>query len=91
MRPQDVDGAGVPALPERAMDDRVAHVNGLLQQVTDGEDVWFVAGPTAWCDDETISSSLAYRWDGVHVYTPGANLIYETIARDLLSIPVVQG
>jgi len=25
------------------------------------------------------------------VYTPGANLIYETIARDLLSIPVVQG
>jgi len=26
----------------------------------------------------------------VHVYTPGANLIYETIARDLLSIPVVQ-
>jgi len=50
-----------------------------------------VAGPTAWCDDETISSSLAYRWDGVHVYTPGANLIYETIARDLLSIPVVQG
>jgi hypothetical protein len=91
MRPQDVDGAGVPALPERAMDDRVAHVNGLLQQVADGENVWFVAGPSAWCDDEAIASSLAYRWDGVHVYTPGANLIYETIARDLLSIPVVQG
>jgi hypothetical protein len=35
--------------------------------------------------------SLSYRWDGVHEYTPGANLIYETIARDLLSIPVVQG
>ena len=91
MRPQDVDGAGVPALPERGMDDRVAHVNDLLMTLADGENVWFVNGPTQWCDDETISSSLSYRWDGVHVYTPGANLIYETIARDVLSIPVVQG
>ena len=90
MRPQDVDGAGVPALPERAMDDRVAHVNDLLRAFADGEDVWFVNGPTQWCDDETISSSLSYRWDGVHVYTPGANLIFETIARELLSIPAVQ-
>jgi peptidoglycan/LPS O-acetylase OafA/YrhL len=90
MRPQDVDGAGVPALPERGLDDRVAHVNELLGSLVDGENVWFVNGPTQWCDDETISSSLSYRWDGVHVYTPGANLIYETIARGLLSIPVVQ-
>jgi hypothetical protein len=91
MRPQDVDGAGVPALPERGVDERVAHVNDLLVALADGEDVWFVNGPTQWCDDETVSSSLSYRWDGVHVYTPGANLIYETIARDVLSIPVVQG
>ena len=32
MRPQDVEGAGVPALPERGDDDRVAHVNDLWRQ-----------------------------------------------------------
>src|SRR5690606_8390292 len=31
MRPQDVDGAGVPALPERGDDARVAHLNELLR------------------------------------------------------------
>ena len=47
-------------------------------------------GPAAWCNDPAISSNLGYRWDGVHVYKPGANLIYETIAQTLLGIPVAR-
>jgi lysophospholipase L1-like esterase len=93
MRPQDVEGAGVPALPERADDSRVAHLNELLRGVAAAqpESVSFVEGPTQWCDDPAIGSDLAYRWDGVHVYKPGANLIYETIAPTLLQIPVTNG
>jgi hypothetical protein len=89
MRPQDVDGAGVPALPERGDDARVAHLNDLLRSIAgaDPTNVTFVAGPTAWCADETIATDLGHRWDGVHVYKPGAKLIYETIAPDLLEIP----
>ena len=92
MRPVDVKGAGVPALPERGDDKRTAHVNQLLRQVAaaDPTNVSFVAGPTQWCADQTISRDLGYRWDGVHVYKPGANLIYETIAPALLQIPVPQ-
>jgi peptidoglycan/LPS O-acetylase OafA/YrhL len=90
MRPKDVKGAGVPALPERADDRRTAHLNQLLRQVAaaDPANVTFVAGPAQWCTDEAISTDLGYRWDGVHVYKPGANLIYETIAPALLRIPV---
>ena len=47
------------------------------------------AGPTEWCNDPAISTDLGYRWDGVHVYKPGAKLIYETIAPALLAIPNV--
>jgi hypothetical protein len=89
MRPKDVKGAGVPALPERADDARVAHVNQLLRQVAaaDPANVSFVSGPTEWCSDQAIATDLGYRWDGVHVYKPGAKLIYETIAPALLAIP----
>ena len=89
MRPKDVKGAGVPALPERGDDARVAHLNKLLKQVAaaDPANVSFVSGPTEWCNDPAISTDLGYRWDGVHVYKPGAKLIYETIAPALLSIP----
>ncbi|HSB86227.1 MAG TPA: acyltransferase family protein, partial [Ilumatobacteraceae bacterium] len=89
MRPKDVKGAGVPALPERADDSRVAHLNDLLRQVaaTDPANIIFVSGPTEWCNDAAISTDLGYRWDGVHVYKPGAKLIYETIAPALLAIP----
>jgi peptidoglycan/LPS O-acetylase OafA/YrhL len=89
MRPQDVKGAGVPALPERGDDARVAHLNQLLRQVaaTDPANISFVSGPTEWCNDPAIGSDLGYRWDGVHVYKPGAKLIYETIAPSLLAIP----
>jgi peptidoglycan/LPS O-acetylase OafA/YrhL len=90
MRPKDVRGAGVPALPERGDDTRTGHVNDLLKRVAaaDPVHVTFIAGPTQWCHDETVSTDLNYRWDGVHVYKPGANLIYETIAPALLAIPV---
>ena len=90
MRPQDVKGAGVPALPERGDDQRTAHLNDLMRQVAaeNSPAVSFVAGPTQWCNDEAISTNLGYRWDGVHVYKPGAKLIYETIAPALLAIPI---
>jgi hypothetical protein len=88
MRPQEVEGSGVPALPERGDDERVAHVNDLWREVAEANagTVTFVEGPEEWCDDEDVSSDTAYRWDGVHVYTPGANLIYTTIAPTLLSL-----
>jgi peptidoglycan/LPS O-acetylase OafA/YrhL len=92
MRPQDVEGAGVRALPERGDDDRVAHVNDLLRQTVDSYDsprVAFVEGPDEWCSDETIATDLGYRWDGVHVYKPGANLIYTAVAPDLLRLAAV--
>ena len=89
MRPQDVEGAGVRALPERGDDSRVAHVNDLLRQTAasyDSNRVEFIEGPDEWCDDEAIAVDLGYRWDGVHVYTPGANLIYTKVAPDLLRL-----
>jgi hypothetical protein len=95
MRPQDVEGAGVRALPERGDDDRVAHVNGLLRRTADayeaaGDDrVQFVEGPDEWCTDEAIATDLGYRWDGVHVYEPGANLIYTVVAPELLRLAAV--
>jgi len=95
MRPQDVEGAGVRALPERGDDARVGHVNALLRETVAsyqaaGEDrVQFIEGPEEWCADEAIAGDLGYRWDGVHVYRPGANLIYTTIAADLLQLATV--
>jgi hypothetical protein len=90
MRPQDVEGAGVPALPERGDDTRVAHLNDLLRKAAAANPgaATFVAGPTAWCDDPVIASSLAYRWDGVHVYDDGAKLEFEAITSPLLQIPL---
>ncbi len=90
MRPQDVKGAGVPALPERGDDTRVAHLNDLLRQVAAANPATttFVTGPPQYCADESIATSLAYRWDGVHAYKPGAKLTFEAVAQQLLSIPV---
>ena len=89
MRPQDVKGAGVPALPERGMDDRVVHLNDLLRRVAaaNKDTTTFVTGPAQYCS-EPIASDRAYRWDGVHAYKPGAKLTMEAIAQQLLSIPV---
>jgi hypothetical protein len=90
MRPKDVAGAGVPALPERAMDDRVAHLNDLLRGVAAANSgtTTFVDGPKEYCTDPVIASSLAYRWDGVHAFKPGAKLTFEAVAQQLLKIPV---
>ncbi len=76
------------ALPERGDDSRIAHVNELLAQVADsyGTDVVLLDGPPEWCNDEAIATNLNYRWDGVHVYTPGADLIYEKVAPQLLQL-----
>ncbi|MEJ7562309.1 MAG: acyltransferase family protein, partial [Ilumatobacteraceae bacterium] len=88
MRPIDVEGAGVPALPERGDDARVAHVNDLMRQLAAEQPsrAGFVAGPMQWCNGSPEATDTAYRWDGVHVYVPGANLIFETIAPSLLAL-----
>ena len=88
MRPVDARGAGVPALPERGDDARVAHLNTLLRRAAarDRQHVTFVEGPQAWCSDESIATDRDYRWDGVHVWKPGSNLIFETIAPKLLAL-----
>ena len=79
----------MPALPERGDDGRVAHLNVLMRQVAASQPMTtFVAGPPQWCQDPAISTDLAYRWDGVHVYKPGAKLIYETIAPALFALPI---
>jgi peptidoglycan/LPS O-acetylase OafA/YrhL len=88
MRPVSAEGAGVPALPERGMDDRVGHVNGVIRWVSSqyGPEVRVLDGPEEWCTDESIATNLGYRWDGVHVYTPGGKLIFEKIGAELLEL-----
>ena len=46
----------------------------------------FVEGPDEWCADEAVATDVGLRWDGVHVYKPGAKLIYDTIAPALLAL-----
>ncbi len=88
MRPISVEGAAVPPLPERGDDRRVAHVNDLFRSVAaaDPAAVTFVPGPAAWCGDESIATDVGMRWDGVHVYKPGAKLVFDTIAPALLAM-----
>lgn len=90
MRPADIVGAGVPALPERGDDARVAHVNEMLRKLaTDNPTkATFIAGPADYCTSEFLAINLNYRWDGVHPLTAGAKLTFETIASALLSIPI---
>ncbi len=90
MRPIESPQSPVPLLPERGDDRRVKHLNDLLRAAAaaDPDNVFFVPGPTAWCNDPAIAQDLSFRWDGVHVYKPGAKLIFETIAAPLLAIPV---
>jgi peptidoglycan/LPS O-acetylase OafA/YrhL len=90
MRPVDSKGGPVPALPQRGDDTRTSHLNDLLSEIAAPEDdgVFFISGPKEWCSDPKISTSLSYRWDGVHAYKPGAKLIFETIASSVLKLPV---
>ncbi len=91
MRPVDVAGAGVRALPERGDDERVDHVNDVIRWVSSqyGPEVQVIEGPDEWCSDEAIATDLGYRWDGVHVYEPGADLIFESIATQLLELAAI--
>lgn len=86
MRPIDTPGAGVPALPERGDDSRVAHLNQLLRTLAERnpDTTTFVPGPVEWCSGSPLSVDTAYRWDGVHVYKPGVALIFDAIAGRLL-------
>jgi peptidoglycan/LPS O-acetylase OafA/YrhL len=88
MRPLDAPGAGVPALPERGDDRRVAHLNTLLRLLVERNPgtTTFLAGPVEWCSGSPKSVDPAYRWDGVHVYKPGVALIFDTIAGHVLSL-----
>ncbi|CAN5546932.1 hypothetical protein BH10ACT2_BH10ACT2_24380 [soil metagenome] len=90
MRPVDIDGAGVPALPERGDDSRVAHINDMLRQVAadNPANATFVDGPKDYCTSNFLATNLNYRWDGVHPLTAGAKLTMETIANALLAIPI---
>jgi len=92
MRPVDSKGGPVPALPQRGDDARTRHLNDLLRDIAAPEDdgVFFISGPKEWCSDPKISTSLSYRWDGVHAYKPGAKLIFETIATSILQLPVTK-
>lgn len=92
MRPVESKGGPVPPLPQRGDDARTGHLNSLLREVAapDNDGVYFVEGPKQWCSDPKVAKSLSYRWDGVHVYKPGAKLILETIAPALLQIPVTR-
>lgn len=90
MRPVDSSGGPVPALPERGDDTRTAHLNELLREIAapENDGVYFINGPREWCNNPKISTSLSYRWDGVHAYKPGAKLIFEAIAQQILQLPV---
>jgi peptidoglycan/LPS O-acetylase OafA/YrhL len=92
MRPVDSKGGPVPALPQRGDDMRTSRLNELMREIAAPEDdgVFFVNGPKEWCSDPKISTSLSYRWDGVHAYKPGAKLIFETIANSILQLPVTK-
>ena len=87
---EPVDGGGLIALPERGDDRRTAHLNQLLRQAAaaDPGHVTFVDGPREWCQDRVIATDVAYRWDGLHYYRPGAKLVFDTIAPELLAVPV---
>ena len=78
----------MPPLPERGDDGRVAHLNDLMRWVAAqyGPEVRFVEGPDEWCTDPVIATDISYRWDGVHVYGPGANLIMGAVTDDLLDM-----
>jgi len=90
MRPDPERSGPVPALPQRGDDSRTGRLNDLMREFAAPEDdgVYFITGPREWCADPTVSENPSYRWDGVHVYRQGAKLILESIAQQLLALPV---
>jgi len=85
MRPVSAKGAATPPLPERADDARVEHLSKLIRTAVsrNPSTTAFIDGPAEWCNGSPIATDLGYRWDGVHVYKPGAALIFTTIAPQL--------
>jgi len=90
MRPIESSGGPVPPLPQRRDDARTGHLNELMREFAapENDGVYFVEGPKEWCTNMKISTSTSYRWDGVHVYKPGAKLIFESVASALLQLPL---
>lgn len=78
------------AIIDRSDDSHGAHLNALMRDVVASYEagVYFVEGPDEWCDGSPAGTDLDYRYDGVHVYRRGAKLVFETIAEQLLQIPV---
>ena len=78
------------AVIDRGDDSHASHLNDLMRDVVASYEtgVYFVEGPDEWCDGSPEATDLDYRYDGVHVYRRGAKLIFETIAEQLLQIPV---
>jgi hypothetical protein len=85
-----VSAGGLTALPERGDDNRTRHLNELLRQAAaaDPANVVFIAGPQQYCTDENLAKDLGHRWDGVHYYKPGAQLVWDTIVPQLLQLRV---
>jgi len=90
MRPDPKRSGPVPALPQRGDDSRTGRLNDLMREFAAPPDdgVYFIDGPTEWCTDPTVSENPSYRWDGVHVYRQGAKLILESIAQQVLALPI---
>jgi len=74
--------------PERGDDQRTRHINDVLLDVAVAEPsgVYVVQPPGEFCTDPTISTSLSYRWDGVHYYKPGAALYFHAALPQLLAL-----
>jgi hypothetical protein len=90
MRPRQIEGQGTRPLPERRSDDRTSHLSDLLRRAAtaNASTTTFSEGPDEWCESSEVADNPAYRWDGVHVWKQGANLILETISGNVLSIPM---
>jgi len=85
-----VGGGGLTALPERGDDTRTRHLNELLRAkaAADPTNVSFITGPQQYCTDPAIAKDLGHRWDGVHYYKPGAQLVWDTIIPELQALRV---
>ncbi len=90
MRPIDVPGSAEPPYAERADDARPAHLNELLRRAAadDPAFVTYIDGPAEWCDGSPAATDPSVRWDGVHVYAPGAELVWKRVVPELLRIPL---
>jgi hypothetical protein len=85
-----ISAGGLRALPERGDDNRTRHLNEMLRQAAaaDPGNVRFVTGPQEYCTNQELATDVGHRWDGVHYYKPGAELVWSTIVPQLLAIRV---